>query len=149
VATDDKGAKTTSKTRTIKVTRCDSEASFDFSGVDFATVYTQKGCSPTRQTIPVYASDRDAANAPEKLKVVVSWTAQNGRGAASGSYSGKTTAVWSPRGYFVATISMLGWKEPGSWSIVWSATSTDRFGGKSTSRASKDAFSLNGSCTIF
>ncbi len=79
VAKDSKGASTKKVGKDIKVFRCDSEANFDFGGVTNA-VYNQSGCAPNRLTIPVYAQDPDAGDPSDKLKVVVSWTAQNNRG---------------------------------------------------------------------
>jgi hypothetical protein len=147
VATDGKGATTKTPVRSISVKRCDSEASFDFGGVP-ATVYNQAGCSPNRLTIPVYAQDADAGYPSGRLKVTVSWTAQNGRGASYGSYAGKATATFLKGNYFEAYISTIGWLRPGSWSITWSAGSTDPYGGTSKSFTAKDSFSLNGSCVI-
>jgi hypothetical protein len=142
VATDDKGAKTESKVRTIKVTRCDSEANFDYGGTSEVT-YNGSACSPNRLTVGVYAQDADAGYPSEKLKVTLEWTAQNGRGPAMGSYSGKTTARFMKGNYFEVSISTVGWKEPGSWSISYRASSTDPFGGKSTARVTgQSSFSL-------
>jgi len=147
VATDTKGATTKSAVKTIKVTRCDSEASFDFGSMTSA-VYNQSACSPNAVAVQVYAQDADAGNPSTNLKVALSWTAQNNRGGTSGSYSGKVSAVFQNGNYYVASISVIGWQNPGSWSITFFATSTDPYGGTTKSFESKGSFSLYGSCVI-
>jgi hypothetical protein len=142
VATDDKGAKTESKVRTIKVTRCDTEADFDYGGTN-EIAYNGGSCSPTRITVQVYAQDADAGYPSDKLRVNLQWTAQNGRGAAFGRYSGTTRATFQKGNYFVVNISTIGWQNPGSWDITYRASSTDPFGGKSTAGfTGQSAFSL-------
>jgi hypothetical protein len=141
-ATDDKGAKTKSKTSSIKVTRCDTEADFDYGGTSEVT-YNGSACTPNRLTIAVYAQDADAGYPSDKLKVTLQWTAQNGRGPAMGSYSGTTTARFMKGNYFEVYVSTVGWKEPGSWNISFRASSTDPYGGKSTAGfTGQSSFSL-------
>lgn len=146
-ATDEKGAKTKSKTSSIKVTRCDSETNFDFSLLT-STVYTPATCVPNQLAYAIYVSDADAANSPQDLRVTLSWSAVNGRGPDRGSYSGSARATWNRRGYFLALVPVVGWEFPGSWSTTFSASSVDPYGGKSESFTAKSSFSLIGSCPI-
>ncbi len=143
VATDKKGASTQSKTQSIGVERCDSPASFDFGGVA-SEVYntTGPGCTPTLLLLPVYAQDPDAGYPSGNLSVVVTWSAQNNRGPARGSYSGTVTADFIKGISFQAPVSTLDWMYPGSWTITWTATSTDPYGSTSTSFTARDTFSL-------
>ena len=51
--------------------------------------------------------------------------------------------------YFETYVSVVGWQNPGSWTITYTASSTDPFGGKSTSSfTGQDGFYLYGSCVI-
>jgi hypothetical protein len=141
-ATDEKGAKTKSKTTSIKVTRCDSEASFDYGGTSEVT-YNGATCSPNRLTIAVYAQDADAGYPSDNLKVSLNWTAQNGRGPAMGSYSGTTAARFMKGNYFEVYVSTVGWVQPGTWTISFEASSTDPYGGKSAAGfTGRSSFSL-------
>ncbi len=147
VATDTKGATTKSAVKTIKVTRCDTEASFDFGSITSA-VYNQSTCSPNRVTVQVYADDADVGYPSENLKVAVYWEAHNNRGGTSGSYSGKVTADYQKGNYFLAYISTVGWVNPGSWTLTLYATSTDPYGGTSKSSTVPNGLSVYGSCVI-
>ena len=148
VATDGKGAKTKTATKTMKVTRCDSEASFDTGGITGA-VYNHSGCSPNFLTVPIYAQDADAGYPSDKLKVTVTWTATNNRGPGAGTYSGKTKAVFQKGNYFETRISVIGWQNPGSWTLTYFATSTDPFGGTTKSFTANDTFNLYAACVIY
>jgi FlaG/FlaF family flagellin (archaellin) len=147
VATDDKGATTKTKTRSIKVTRCDSEASFDWGGTT-SIVYSPAACSPNQITIPIYAHDEDAGSPSSNLNVVVTWSAQNNRGPSFGSYSGKVTATFLKGNAFRAYVSVVGWQNPGSWTLTWSMKSTDPYGGTSTAGPIQDSFNLYGACVL-
>jgi hypothetical protein len=147
VATDKKGATTKSPVRSIKVTRCDSEASFDFGGVTSA-VYTPPSCSPNKVTVQLYAQDADAGSPSNRLKVTLRWSAQNNRGAGFGSYSGKANGVFQKGNAYVASISTVGWKSPGLWTLTLYMTSTDPYGGASKSFTTTYDLNVYGSCVI-
>ena len=147
VATDTKGATTKSAVNTITVTRCDAPAVFDFGGLT-GRAFNDQLCSPSSVSIPVYASDpdNDAAGDPDsrRLRVVVSWRASNGQQAQSG----QAEAVFQKGNSFLASIPLFtGWPgggawPPGAYSISFSATSTDVYGGTSRSFTVNSRFSV-------
>ena len=137
VATDGTGLTTQSPAATIDVGYCDSPASFDFSGLT-GRAFNDAACSPNEITIPVYASDPDNELAGDddssRVSVVVTWSASNGQ-------SGHAQASFQKGNYFLASFSVVGWA-PGTFTISWSATSTDLWGGTTKSFAANSRFSV-------
>ena len=147
VATDGKGVATTSRLDTIDVTRCDAPASFDFGGVT-NPVYNDPACSPSSVTIQVYASDRDNAAAgyrdSSRLRVIVAWQATNLRtGKATG---GQVLAVFQKGNYFLASFPVTADWQATLYSLTYSATSTDVYGGTTRSFTGKAQFSVYSAC---
>lgn len=141
VATDAKGVATKSAVDAITVTRCDAPATFDFGSVT-PRVYNGSACSPNSLAVQIYVDDADAGSPSSDLQVGLTWSAQNGRGPASGAYSGQVSAAFLKGNLFAASIPTLGWVLPGSWTLTYYATSTDPHGGTSQSFTAKTAFSL-------
>jgi len=141
IATDAKGVATKSAVDAITVTRCDAPAAFDFGSVT-TRVYNGSACSPNSLAVQIYVDDADAGRPSSNLQVGLTWSAQNGRGPASGAYSGQVSAAFLKGNLFVASIPALGWVLPGSWTLTYYATSTDPYGGTSQSFTAKTAFSL-------
>ena len=143
VATDSKGAQTTSATQSLAVVRCDTPATFDFGSVT-SPVYNAPACSPTSVTIPVYAADRDNAAAGDKdssrLQVVVTWQATNLRSGKV--YSGQAQAVFQKGNLFLASFPVGTDWQATLYSLTYSATSTDIYGGSTSSLLRKAQISV-------
>ena len=144
VATDGKGAATKSPPATIQVTRCDTPASFDFGSVT-NPVYNDPACDgPTTVTIQVYASDRDNASVGDRdssrLRVVVAWQATNLR--TGRTVRGRVLADFQKGNYFVASFPVTGDWQATLYSLTYSATSTDVFGGTTESFTGKTQLSV-------
>jgi hypothetical protein len=140
VAVDSKGATTRSRLGTIFVTRCDTPASFDFGSVT-SPVYNAPACTPNSLAIQVYASDRDNANPDSsRLRVVVSWRATNLRGAPA--FSGDAQAVFQKGNFFLASVPVAADWTAGLYSLTYTATSTDVYGGTSRSFTGKAPISV-------
>jgi hypothetical protein len=141
IAVDSKGATTTSNTQSIRVVRCDTEATFDFGGAT-TPVYNAPPCTPTSVTIPVFASDADnGGRDSSRLQVVVTWRAANLRGTPT--FAGDVQAVFQKGNSFVASITVPSDWTPGLYSVTYSATSTDIYGGTSKSFTGKTQISVN------
>ncbi len=142
VAVDTKGATTTSDSQSIRVVRCDTEATFDF-GAATATVYNAPPCTPTSVTIPVFASDRDnGGRDSSRLQVVVSWQATNLR--TGRAISGDAQAVFQKGNSFLASFPVTADWQATLYTLTYFATSTDIFGGTSKSFTGKTQISVNG-----
>ncbi len=140
IAADTKGATTTSDPQTIRVVRCDTPASFDFGGVT-TPVYNAAPCTPTSITIPVYASDADnGGRDSSRLHVVVTWRAANLRGQPT--YAGDAQAIFQKGNQFLASIPVPADWVLGLYSISYTATSTDIYGGTSRSFTGKADISV-------
>ncbi len=129
-ATDGKGAKTKSKTSSIKVTRCDSPASLDNGG------YTPKefpGQRATQITIAGYGSDRDGVKS-----MTLTWTLQQKDGTVlvKGTVPMTQAAGTAP---WVATFtSSTSW--PTTTFLRWRFVLVDQFGNKYTSQQFGEIF---------
>jgi hypothetical protein len=142
VAVDSKGATTTSDTKSIRVVRCDTPASFDFGGAT-TPVYNAPPCTPTSVTIPVYASDADnGGRDSSRLQVVVSWRAANLRGQPT--FAGDVQAVFQKGNSFLASFPVAADWTPGLYLVTYYATSTDIYGGTSKSFTGKTQISVYG-----
>lgn len=140
VAVDGKGMPTTSNTQSIRVVRCDTPASFDFGGVT-SPVYNAPACAPNSVTIQVYASDRDNADRDSsRLRVVVTWQATNLRGRPA--FTGSVQAVFQKGNFFLASFPVTADWTAGLYSLTYSATSTDIYGGTSRSFTGKTQISV-------
>ncbi|HYN48808.1 MAG TPA: hypothetical protein VER83_08065, partial [Candidatus Nanopelagicales bacterium] len=149
VATDTKGATSRTAVATIAVSRCDAPAVFDFAGVT-GRAFNDRACSPSSVSIPVYASDPDidAAGDPDsrRLQIVVSWRASNGQQVQTG----QAEAVFQKGNAFIASLPLFnGWLDGGAWplgaySLSFSATSTDIYGGTTRSFTASARFSVLG-----
>jgi hypothetical protein len=146
VATDSKDRATRSAVGTIGVTRCDAPAVISFGSVT-GRAFNDRACSPSSITIPVFATDQDNAAAGDgdsrRLQVVVSWRATG----AQQAQAGQTGAVFQKGNSFVASIPLFsGWVDGGAWplgtySLVYSATTTDVTGGSTQSVTASARFS--------
>jgi hypothetical protein len=142
VAVDTKGATTTSDSQSIRVVRCDTEATFDF-GAATATVYNDPACTPTSVTIPVFASDRDnGGRDSSRLQVVVSWQATNLRSGKA--FSGQVPAVFQKGNSFLASFPVTADWQATLYTLTYYATSTDIYGGTSKSFTGKTQISVSG-----
>jgi hypothetical protein len=142
IAADTKGATTTSDPQSIRVVRCDTPASFDFGGAT-TPVYNAPPCTPTSVTIPVYASDADnGGRDSSRLQVVVTWRAANLRGTPT--YAGDAQADFQKGNQFLALIPVAVDWVPGLYSLSYTATSTDIYGGTTRSFTGKTQISVFG-----
>ncbi len=145
VATDGKGAQTTSPTQSLAVIRCDTPATFDF-GSATSPVYNAPACSPTSVTIPVYATDPDNAAAGDRdssrLQVMVTWQATNLRSGKT--YSGRVQAVFQKGNLFLASFPVGTDWQATLYSLTYSATSVDVYGGTTRSFSGKAQISVYG-----
>lgn len=143
VAVDGKGATTRSRLTTIGVTRCDTPASFDFGSVT-SPVYNAPACTPNRLTIQVYASDRDNTAAGDgdssRLQVIVAWQATNQR--TGRAVAGQAVAVFQKGKLFLASFPITADWQATIYSLTYTATSTDVYGGPSRSFTGKTQFSV-------
>ena len=142
IAVDTKGATTTSDSQSIRVVRCDTEATFDFGGAT-TPVYNAPPCTPTSVTIPVFASDRDnGGRDSSRLQVVVSWQATNLR--TGRAISGDAQAVFQKGNSFLASFPVTADWQATLYTLTYFATSTDIYGGTSKSFTGKTQISVSG-----
>ena len=143
VGTDDKGVTTKSPLKTIKVTRCDSEASFDAPQVvsPSANQKYQYSCGTARITFGLYASDRDNP-VSKALKVTFYWTLQNRRtGARTGGSMAGSQATAGQAFYTGRTTAFTGQTFYDGYATFYVVT-VDQYGGKTTSPTFKSLIDL-------
>jgi hypothetical protein len=124
VDSKDKAAQT--KTASITIKRCDTEATFD-GGYPLSQTYS---CTSATIAIGIYAGDRDQ---PEHgLKVVFHWTLTNPRTGA-GPISGQMTAGAIQGSYYQGTTGAFNGKEFYAGRLTVYAVTTDKYRGTTTS----------------
>ncbi len=145
VATDSKGASTTSGTQTIQVVRCDSPARI---GASLSSPpsngnggYAWASCpSPVTVTFAITALDPDSPNGP--LQVQVAWSIVDSDGVRR-PQSGVVTAYQLKGSSYSATIptsQTSGWCDANSGfygsgnHLTFTITTTDQFGGVTRSK---------------
>jgi hypothetical protein len=126
-AVDDKGKSSQSSTKTITITRCDTEAQFD--GV-FPQSTTYACTTSATITLGTYANDRDQGG--DGLKVVFYWSLTNPR-TQDGPITGKMAATISKGNYYQGTSSTFNGQRFYAGSLVAWVVTTDRYGGTTKS----------------
>ncbi|MBP1706095.1 MAG: hypothetical protein H6Q36_1834 [Chloroflexi bacterium] len=127
VATDQKGARTTSSKKSITVKRCDQEAKFELVSTSPSSIFFGKYCSPTYPTIDLNAMAMDADGL---TRVTLQWQLSPPAGAIGRPLTGsqtiqvRTTTGWQKLYFQVQTTS--------SWftgRFYWRLSTTDQYGG--------------------
>jgi len=149
VATDAAGLTTQSATASVAVSHCDSPTTFKFGTLGrLAYAYSDASCSPTVIRPGFSASDPDLTifgfDDSSRLQVVISWQAVPDHGGPS--LSGDATADFLRGTTFAWSIPVVGWNAD-SYTLTYSATSSDPAGGSTRSDTIRDRFYVYASCS--